>query len=80
MSLYAIPQKPSGKPDLLTFMVFAEKENSDELHQIMSSFSHFSLGCNPHQASGLREALESENQIREEYLSGSYILYALEDL
>ncbi|XP_022761871.1 methyltransferase-like protein 13 isoform X1 [Durio zibethinus] len=80
VSLYAIPQKPSSKPDLQTFMVVAEKENSDELHQIMTSFSHSSLGCNPHQASGLHEALESENRIRGEYLSGSDILYSLEDL
>ncbi|XWS35164.1 hypothetical protein CRYUN_Cryun21dG0102300 [Craigia yunnanensis] len=80
VSLYAIPQKPSSKPDLQTFMVVAEKESSNELHQIMSSFSHFSVGCNPHQASGLHEALESENRIRGEYLSGSDILYSLEDL
>ncbi|XVF29077.1 hypothetical protein REPUB_Repub15cG0088900 [Reevesia pubescens] len=80
VSLYAIPQKPSTKPDLQTFMVIAEKENTNELHQIMSSFSHSSLGCNPHQASGLHEALESETRIRGEYLSGSDILYSLEDL
>ncbi|XVF84603.1 hypothetical protein PTKIN_Ptkin17bG0050600 [Pterospermum kingtungense] len=80
VSLYAIPQKPSSKPELQTFMVVAEKENSNELHQIMSTFSHLSLGCNPHQASGLHEALESENRIRGEYLSGSDIIYSLEDL
>ncbi|XVE74431.1 hypothetical protein DITRI_Ditri12bG0016900 [Diplodiscus trichospermus] len=80
VSLYAIPQKPSSKPDLQTFMVVAEKENSNELHEIMSSYIHFPLGCNPHQASGLHEALESENRIRGEYLSGSDILYSLEDL
>ncbi|XP_022761872.1 methyltransferase-like protein 13 isoform X2 [Durio zibethinus] len=32
------------------------------------------------EASGLHEALESENRIRGEYLSGSDILYSLEDL
>ncbi|XVF37961.1 hypothetical protein REPUB_Repub20aG0056500 [Reevesia pubescens] len=80
VNIYAIPQKLSSKPDLQTFMVVAEKENSNELHQIMSSFSHSTIGCNLHQASGLHEALESENRIRGEYLSGSEILYSLEDL
>ncbi|XVF30562.1 hypothetical protein REPUB_Repub16aG0068800 [Reevesia pubescens] len=83
LNSYAIPQKLSSEPDLLAiyaFMVVAEKENSNELHQIMSSFSHSALGCNLHQASGLHEALESENQIRGKYLSGSKILYSLEDL
>ncbi|GMI64319.1 hypothetical protein like AT2G31740 [Hibiscus trionum] len=78
--LYAIPQKPSSKPDLRTFMVVAEKECSNELHQIMSCYDHSSLACNPHQASGLLEALESENKIRGEYLSGADVLYSLEDL
>ncbi|XP_021290180.1 methyltransferase-like protein 13 isoform X2 [Herrania umbratica] len=80
LSLYAIPQKPSSNPDLQTFMLVAEKENCNELHQIMSSFSRSSLGCHQHQASGLCEALENENRIRGEYLSGSDILYSLEDL
>ncbi|XP_040944376.1 eEF1A lysine and N-terminal methyltransferase isoform X3 [Gossypium hirsutum] len=61
-------------------MVVAEKESSNELLQIISSFDHSSLACNPNQASGLLEALESENQIRGEYLSGSDVLYSLEDL
>ncbi|KAE8677584.1 hypothetical protein F3Y22_tig00111505pilonHSYRG00024 [Hibiscus syriacus] len=78
--LYAIPQKPSSKPELRTFMVVAEKQCSNELHQIMSCYNHSSLACNPHQASGLLEALESENKIRGEYLSGSDVLYSLEDL
>ncbi|KAK8571667.1 hypothetical protein V6N13_047325 [Hibiscus sabdariffa] len=78
--LYALPQKLSSKPDLRTFMVVAEKECSNELHQIMSCYDHSSLACNPHQASGLLEALESENKIRGEYLSGSDVLYSLEDL
>lgn len=47
--LYAIPQKPSTKTDLQTFMVVAEKESYNELHQIISSFDHFSLACNPNQ-------------------------------
>ncbi|KAK6255220.1 hypothetical protein SCA6_016525 [Theobroma cacao] len=80
LSLYAIPQKPSSNPELQTFMLVAEKENSNELHQIMSSFSRSSLDCHQHQASGLCEALENENRIRGEYLSGSDILYSLEDL
>ncbi|OMO88574.1 Methyltransferase type 11 [Corchorus olitorius] len=80
VSLYALTMEPSSKPDFQTFMVVAEKENSSELHQIMSSFTHSSLGCNKLQASGLHEALENENRIRGEYLSGSDILYSLEDL
>ncbi|KAJ4846031.1 hypothetical protein Tsubulata_002546 [Turnera subulata] len=51
MSVQAIPQKPSSKPSLQTFM-----------------------------ALGLREALEKENQTRNEYSGGSDILYSLQDL
>ncbi|XP_040944373.1 eEF1A lysine and N-terminal methyltransferase isoform X2 [Gossypium hirsutum] len=51
--LYAIPQKPSTKPDLQTFMVVAEKESSNELLQIISSFDHSSLACNPNQICNL---------------------------
>ncbi|XVF30561.1 hypothetical protein REPUB_Repub16aG0068700 [Reevesia pubescens] len=75
-----LSEKLSSKPDLQTFMVVVEKENSNELHQIMSSFSHSTIGCNPHQAYGLHEALESENQILGKYLSESKILYSLKDL
>lgn len=80
MSLHAIPQKPSSKPSLQTFMVVGEKDGSTLLHQIASSFNQSSLDCNGDQARGLVEVLENENIIRSGYSSGSDILYSLEDL
>ncbi|XP_021641462.2 uncharacterized protein LOC110636194 isoform X2 [Hevea brasiliensis] len=80
MSVHAIPQKPSSKPRLCTFMVVAEKDISTDLLQITSSFDHRSLDCSGNQAAGLHEAVENENRIRREYSSGSDILYSLEDL
>lgn len=80
MSVQAIPQKSSSKPDLRTFMVVAEKENSSALHLITALFDHSSLDCIGNQAFGLHEALENENQIRKEYSIGPDILYSLEDL
>ncbi|KAA8548383.1 hypothetical protein F0562_000067 [Nyssa sinensis] len=80
MSLHAIPQKPSNKPSLQTFMVIAEKKSSTVLCQISSSFNHSSLDCFGDQARGLHEALDCENKIRTEYSNGSNILYSLEDL
>lgn len=49
MSINAIPQKKSSNPGLQTFMVVAEKETSTQLHQITSSFSNSSAGCNGRQ-------------------------------
>ncbi|KAL5542698.1 hypothetical protein UlMin_010408 [Ulmus minor] len=80
MSIHAIPQKPSSKPSLQTFMVVAEKEISTSLHEITSSFNNSSLDCNRDQVHGLFEALEHENQIRREHSSGSDVLCSLEDL
>jgi hypothetical protein len=51
MSVQAIPQKPSSKPDLCTFMVVAEKENSSALHFITALFDHSSLDCIGNQVS-----------------------------
>ncbi|XP_062080780.1 uncharacterized protein LOC133785574 [Humulus lupulus] len=45
MSIHAIPQKPSNKPSLQTFMMVAEKETSTMLHEIVSSFNNSSLVC-----------------------------------
>ncbi|XP_028064961.1 eEF1A lysine and N-terminal methyltransferase isoform X1 [Camellia sinensis] len=80
MSLHAIPQKPSNKPNLHTFMVIAEKGKSTLLDQISSTINHSSLDCYGNQVDGLYEALESENRIRMEYSNGCDILYSLEDL
>ncbi|WCJ33167.1 eEF1A lysine and N-terminal methyltransferase [Euphorbia peplus] len=80
MSVHAIPQKPSSKPSLCTFMVVAVKEKSTELNMITSLFDHASLHCIGNQAAGLNEALENENQIRKEHSNASDILYSLEDL
>ncbi|XP_019059755.1 PREDICTED: methyltransferase-like protein 13 isoform X2 [Tarenaya hassleriana] len=77
MTVHSIPQKRSN---LKTYMVVAEKENSIALHEITSSFDLLSLDCNDSQASGMREALESENLIRRECNNGSDILYSDEDL
>ncbi|XP_024026102.1 methyltransferase-like protein 13 [Morus notabilis] len=80
MTVHAIPQKPSSKPSLQTFMVVAEKEKSIVLHEITSSFNNSSLGCSGDQARGLFQALQNENQIRREHSSGSDMLCSIEDL
>ncbi|KAF4349598.1 hypothetical protein F8388_003782 [Cannabis sativa] len=80
MSIHVIPQKPSSKPSLQTFMAVVEKESSSMLHEIMSSFDNSSLVCSGDQARGLFEALESENQIRRGNSSGSDISFSLEGL
>nr|KYP67778.1 Methyltransferase-like protein 13 [Cajanus cajan] len=80
MSVDAIPLKSSGKPSLQTFMVVAEKELSTLVHQITSLLPNSSLHSNSKQVSGLHEALQNENQIREKYSSGSDILYSVDDL
>lgn len=49
MSVEAIPQKPSSKPSLRTFMVVAEKEMSTMLLEISSLFNNSSLDCNGNQ-------------------------------
>lgn len=80
MSVEAISQKPSSKPNLRTFMVVAEKEMSTTLHEITPLFNDSTLDCKENQARGLYEALENENQIRRGYSNGSDLLYSLEDL
>lgn len=80
MSVDAIPMKSSGKPSLQTFMVVVEKELSTAVHQITSLLQNASLHCNSEQASGLREALQNENQVREKLSSSSDRLYSMENL
>ncbi|XP_010510163.1 PREDICTED: methyltransferase-like protein 13 isoform X4 [Camelina sativa] len=77
MTVHSISQKRSN---LKTFMVVAEKENSVLLHDITSSFDLLSIGRNDNQGSGMREALENENQIRRDCNNGSDLLYSHEDL
>ncbi|EOA26619.1 hypothetical protein CARUB_v10022681mg [Capsella rubella] len=77
MTVHSISQKRSN---LKTFMVVAEKEKSILLHDITSSFDLLSIGRNDNQGSGMREALESENQIRRDCNNGSDLLYSHEDL
>ncbi|KAK9664552.1 hypothetical protein RND81_14G050800 [Saponaria officinalis] len=79
ITLDCIPQKPSSKPSLNTFMVVAVKEDSCSVGQIVSSFDH-SLICNSEQARGLSTALEAENEIRRGCVNDSDIVYSLEDL
>uniref|UniRef100_A0A1J3HSV2 Methyltransferase-like protein 13 n=1 Tax=Noccaea caerulescens TaxID=107243 RepID=A0A1J3HSV2_NOCCA len=77
MTVHSISQKRSN---LKTFMVVAEKEKSIVLHEIISSFDLLSLGRNDKQASGMCEALESENKIRRDCNNGTDVLYSHEDL
>ncbi|XP_043722244.1 eEF1A lysine and N-terminal methyltransferase isoform X2 [Telopea speciosissima] len=79
-ALHAIPQKPSNKPSLLTFMVVIEKESSSVVHQIAFSFDQCSLNYNENQGRDLLEALENENKVRSECSTDADILYSLEDL
>ncbi|KAK2384215.1 eEF1A lysine and N-terminal methyltransferase [Trifolium repens] len=80
MSVDAIPLNSSSKPNLQTFMVVVEKELSTTVHQITLLLRNASLNCNSEQASGLREALQTENQVREKLSSSSDRLYAVEEL
>ncbi|KAK7400091.1 hypothetical protein VNO78_11291 [Psophocarpus tetragonolobus] len=80
MSVDAIPLKSSSKPSLQTFMVVVEKELSTLVHQITSLLHNSSLHSKSKQVSGLYEAIQNENQIREKYSSDSDILYSVEDV
>lgn len=80
MTLHCIPQKPSSKPSLNTFMVVAVKCASSVVEEIVSSFDHSSIGCNRTQEQGLYAALKAENQVRKGHLDGSDLLYSFEDL
>ncbi|KAL1323314.1 hypothetical protein HN51_033651 [Arachis hypogaea] len=80
MSVDSIPMKSSNKSSLQTFIVVVEKELSTSVHQITSLLQDSTLHCSSKQASGLHEALENENQLREKYTSSSHILYSPEDL
>ncbi|KAL2530193.1 S-adenosyl-L-methionine-dependent methyltransferase superfamily protein [Forsythia ovata] len=80
LSLYAIPQKPSGNHKLQTFMVIAEKDNSTVVSQISSFIDQSSTECSGSQAREFFKALERENEVRSEYSRGSDIFHSLEDL
>ncbi|MED6130775.1 hypothetical protein PIB30_003795 [Stylosanthes scabra] len=80
MSFDSIPMKSSNKSSLQTFIVVVEKELSTSVHQITSLLQNSTLHCSSKQASGLHEALNNENQLREKYTSSSDILYSPEDL
>ncbi|CAA7045546.1 unnamed protein product [Microthlaspi erraticum] len=77
MTVQSISQKRSN---LKTYMVVAEKEKSIVLHEISSSFDLLSIGGNDKQASGMCEALESENKIRRDCNNGTDLLYTHEEL
>ncbi|XP_054805019.1 uncharacterized protein LOC129308061 isoform X2 [Prosopis cineraria] len=80
MTVDAIPLESSGKPNLQTLIVVAEKEISTLVHQITPLLHNASLQCNSKQACGLREALQNENQIRKQFSTSTDILYSLEEL
>ncbi|XP_021745567.1 methyltransferase-like protein 13 [Chenopodium quinoa] len=80
VTLHCVPQKPSSKPSLSTFMVVAVKGDSSVVDKIVSSFDHSSIDCNKEQIKGLNAALEAENEVRQGHLDGSDLLYSLEDL
>ncbi|KAJ9541614.1 hypothetical protein OSB04_028120 [Centaurea solstitialis] len=79
ISIHVLPQKPSKRSSLRTYMVVAEKASPTTLQTISTSFDHDTLDSGD-QARGLFEALETENKIRTKCSSGNDILYSLEDL
>nr|XP_043614959.1 eEF1A lysine and N-terminal methyltransferase [Erigeron canadensis] len=79
ISIHVLPQKPSKRSDLRTFMLVAEKANPTVLQMVLTSFYRDTLGSGD-QASGMFEALETENKVRAKWSSGNDILYSLEDL
>ncbi|KAL0392577.1 UNVERIFIED_CONTAM: eEF1A lysine and N-terminal methyltransferase [Sesamum radiatum] len=81
MSLYAIAQEPSSRNSKLrTFMVVAEKDINTVVSEISLHMDECSVEAHDNQVCELYEALEREKKVRSEYLSGSDILYSLEDL
>lgn len=80
MTIHCIPQKPSSKPSLNTFMVVAVKGDSSAVDPIRLSFDDSSIDCNSEQGRGFRSALQTEKEIRNNYLAGSDTIYSLEDL
>ncbi|KAK4387993.1 eEF1A lysine and N-terminal methyltransferase [Sesamum angolense] len=81
MSLYAIAQEPSSRNSKLrTFMVVAEKDINTVVSEISLHMDECSVEAHDNQVCELYEALEREKSVRSEYLSGSDILYSLEDL
>lgn len=49
MTIHCIPQKPSSKPSLNTFMVVAVKGDSSAVDPIRLSFDDSSIDCNSEQ-------------------------------
>lgn len=79
INIHVLPQKPSRRSSLRTYMVVAEKASPTTLETISTSFDHDTLDSGD-QARGIFEALETENKIRTKCSSGNDILYSLEDL
>ncbi|CAA3007391.1 methyltransferase 13 [Olea europaea subsp. europaea] len=82
LSLHAIPQNPSRnhRPQLQTFMVIAEKDNSTVVSQMSSFIDQSSIEYSGNQAREFFKAVERENEVRTEYSLGSDIFHSLEDL
>ncbi|XP_011073798.1 methyltransferase-like protein 13 isoform X2 [Sesamum indicum] len=81
MSLYAIAPDPSSRNSKLrTFMVVAEKDNNTVVSEISLYMDECSVEAHNNQVCELYDALEREKRVRSEYLSGSDILYSLEEL
>ncbi|CAI9776988.1 unnamed protein product [Fraxinus pennsylvanica] len=82
LSLHAIPLQPSRnhRPQLQTFMVIAEKDNSTVVAQVSSFIDPSSIEYSGNQAREFFKAVERENEVRTEYSQGSDIYHSLEDL
>ncbi|KAL0433021.1 UNVERIFIED_CONTAM: eEF1A lysine and N-terminal methyltransferase [Sesamum latifolium] len=81
MSVYAIAQEPSSRNSKLrTFMVVAEKDINTVVSEISLYMDECSVEARDNQVCELYEALDREKRVRSEYLSGSDILYSLEEL
>lgn len=82
LSLHAISLQPSRnhRPQLQTFMVIAEKDNSTVVSQVSSFIDQSSIEYSGNQARKFFKAVERENEVRTEYSQGSDIYHSLEDL
>ncbi|GAB2221750.1 hypothetical protein Drorol1_Dr00012938 [Drosera rotundifolia] len=80
MVLHSLPLASPKKPGLRTYMAVVEKDIPGSLNQIIVSVDLSTLERNGNQARGLFNAIETENNTRQQYLEGSGLIFSLEDL
>ncbi|MQL76478.1 hypothetical protein Taro_008867, partial [Colocasia esculenta] len=80
VAIHVIPHRLNSKSNFQTYMVVAVKENSTEPNPILSSFDADNVNGSTDQVHTLVQAIEDENKIRNNIISGADVIYSLEDL